>query len=95
MITSDVLIKPTISEISKLLYFTQCFFVMFSKFTNVRTCRVTAALLERFDGNNSLLLRSCFQDMLKKDPTCSDALAKLIKMHQNGTFILNHVCYMI
>jgi len=68
---------------------------MFSKFTNVRTCRVTAALLERFDGNNSLLLRSCFQDMLKKDPACSDALAKLIKIHQNGTFILNRVSYII
>lgn len=91
MISGNVLIKPTISEISKLLYLLIIFFVMFIKFTNVHIYRVRAALLERFDRNNTLLLLSCFEDILKKDPTCSDALAKLIKMHQNGTFILNHV----
>ncbi|KAK8469401.1 hypothetical protein PHAVU_005G068700 [Phaseolus vulgaris] len=59
--------------------------------SSVLPLRVRAALLERFDRNNSVMLFSCFENILKKDPTCSDALAKLIKMHQNGTFILNHV----
>ncbi|KAG4383148.1 hypothetical protein GLYMA_13G009900v4 [Glycine max] len=62
---------------------------------SVLPIRARAALLEHFDGNNSLLLRSCFEDMLKKDPTCSDALAKLIKMHQNGDYSLESLLEMI
>ncbi|KAL2589542.1 hypothetical protein GLYMA_13G272600v4 [Glycine max] len=62
---------------------------------SVLPIRVRAALLERFDRNNSPLLLSCFEDILKKDPTCSDALAKLIKMHQNGDYSLESLLEMI
>ncbi|GAU29662.1 hypothetical protein TSUD_53140 [Trifolium subterraneum] len=46
------------------------------------------ALLEHFDRNNSLLLSSCYEDILKKDPTCRDSIAKLIRMHQIGEYSL-------
>lgn len=64
------------------------------KVADVQNCRLRAVLLQRFDRNNSLLLHSCFEDILKKDPTCHDALAKLNKMHQNGTFILHNFIYL-
>ncbi|CAJ1958235.1 unnamed protein product [Sphenostylis stenocarpa] len=62
---------------------------------SVLPLRVRAALLERFDRNNSVMLLSCFENILKKDPTCSDALAKLIKMHQNGYYSLESLLEMI
>ncbi|TKY49144.1 hypothetical protein E2542_SST26570 [Spatholobus suberectus] len=62
---------------------------------SVLPIRVRAALLERFDRNNSLMLLSCFEDILKKDPTCGDALAKLIKMHQNGDYSVESLLEMI
>ncbi|XP_014498820.1 uncharacterized protein LOC106759939 [Vigna radiata var. radiata] len=61
---------------------------------SVLPLRVRAALLERFDRNNSGML-ICFENILKKDPTCSDALAKLIKMHQNGEYSLESMLEMI
>ncbi|ESW21412.1 hypothetical protein PHAVU_005G068700 [Phaseolus vulgaris] len=63
--------------------------------SSVLPLRVRAALLERFDRNNSVMLFSCFENILKKDPTCSDALAKLIKMHQNGEYSLESLLEMI
>ncbi|KAF3962200.1 hypothetical protein CMV_013258 [Castanea mollissima] len=30
-----------------------------------------------------VLLSTCFEDILKKDPTCSNSLTKLVRMHQN------------
>ncbi|KAK7335107.1 hypothetical protein VNO80_26878 [Phaseolus coccineus] len=62
---------------------------------SVLPLRVRAALLERFDRNNSVVLLSCLENILKKDPTCSDALAKLIKMHQNGEYRLDSLLEMI
>ncbi|XP_017424807.2 uncharacterized protein LOC108333857 [Vigna angularis] len=62
---------------------------------SVLPLRVRAALLERFDRNNSGMLLICFENILKKDPTCSDALAKLIKMHQNGEYSLESMLEMI
>lgn len=48
-------------------------------------CRAKTSLLEHFDGANNAKLSTSFEDILKKDPTCSHSLAKLISMHQNGT----------
>ncbi|XP_015899123.2 uncharacterized protein LOC107432494 isoform X1 [Ziziphus jujuba] len=48
--------------------------------------RLRARLLEHFDCNNSALLSTCFEDNLKKDPTCCYSLAKLVSMHQNGDY---------
>ncbi|KAI4322983.1 hypothetical protein L6164_022628 [Bauhinia variegata] len=57
--------------------------------------RLRAALLERFDPNNRLVLSRCFEDILKKDPTCHDSLAKLIRMYQNGDYSLESLLEMI
>ncbi|KAG5551300.1 hypothetical protein RHGRI_009648 [Rhododendron griersonianum] len=49
-------------------------------------CRAKTSLLEHFDGANNAKLSTSFEDILKKDPTCSHSLAKLISMHQNGDY---------
>nr|POE97725.1 hypothetical protein CFP56_71787 [Quercus suber] len=57
--------------------------------------RLRTSLLEHFDRNNSVLLATCFEDILKKDPTCSNSLAKLVRMHQNGDYWLESLLEMI
>lgn len=47
-------------------------------------CRLKASLLEHFNSNNHVNLSTCFEDALKKDPTCSYSLTRLLSMHQNG-----------
>ncbi|KAI8557826.1 hypothetical protein RHMOL_Rhmol04G0040700 [Rhododendron molle] len=51
-----------------------------------RYSRAKTSLLEHFDGANNAKLSTSFEDILKKDPTCSHSLAKLISMHQNGDY---------
>ncbi|XP_028803130.1 uncharacterized protein LOC114758266 [Neltuma alba] len=48
--------------------------------------RLKAILLEQFNSNDPLLLVSCFEDILEKDPTCSETLEKLVKMHDDGHY---------
>ncbi|CAN6555255.1 unnamed protein product [Malus baccata var. baccata] len=48
--------------------------------------RLRATLLEQFDRYNSALLSTCFEDVLKNDPTCYDSLAKLVQLHQNDEY---------
>lgn len=48
-------------------------------------CRLQASLLEHFDSGNYVKLCKCFEDILKKDPTCSDSLSRLVLMHRRGT----------
>ncbi|WJX68513.1 hypothetical protein P8452_52873 [Trifolium repens] len=62
---------------------------------SVLPIRLRAALLEHFDRNNSLLISSCYEDILKKDPTCRDSLAKLIRMHQIGEYSLESLLEII
>ncbi|KAL7143389.1 hypothetical protein ABFS83_08G187800 [Erythranthe nasuta] len=50
------------------------------------TLRLKAGLLEHFDSGNYIKLCICYEEILKKDPTCSDALAKLVLMHQLGEY---------
>ncbi|KAK4563662.1 hypothetical protein RGQ29_005990 [Quercus rubra] len=57
--------------------------------------RLRTSLLEHFDRNNCVLLSTCFEDILKKDPTCSNSLAKLVRMHQNGDYCLESLLEMI
>ncbi|KAJ4702691.1 TAF RNA polymerase I subunit A [Melia azedarach] len=57
--------------------------------------RLRASLLECFDRNNHGMLTNCFEDILKKDPTCSDSLAKLMHMHQNGYYSTESLVEMI
>ncbi|XP_061358213.1 uncharacterized protein LOC133302456 isoform X2 [Gastrolobium bilobum] len=62
---------------------------------SVLPIRLRAALLERFDRNKSLFLLSCYEDILKKDPTCCGSLTKLIRMHENGDYSLESLLEMI
>ncbi|XP_045801286.1 uncharacterized protein LOC123895116 [Trifolium pratense] len=62
---------------------------------SVLPIRLRAVLLEHFDRNNSLLISSCYEDILKKDPTCRDSLAKLIRMHQIGEYSLESLLEII
>ncbi|KAL7249633.1 hypothetical protein ACSBR1_011759 [Camellia fascicularis] len=48
--------------------------------------RAKASLLDHFDSANNVKLSTCFEDILKKDPTCSHSLAKLVNMHQKGDY---------
>lgn len=57
--------------------------------------RLRASLLGHIDRNNSFLLSTCFEDILKKDPTCCKSLAKLVRMHQNGDYGLESLLEMI
>lgn len=57
--------------------------------------RAKASLLEQFDGANNAKLSTCFEDILKKDPTCSHSLAKLISMQQNGDYSPQQLVEMI
>ncbi|XP_028755527.1 uncharacterized protein LOC114742677 [Neltuma alba] len=57
--------------------------------------RLKAILLERLKPNNSLLLASCFEDTLKKDRTCCESLAKLVKLHLNGHYNVESLVEMI
>ncbi|XP_059443414.1 uncharacterized protein LOC132175473 isoform X2 [Corylus avellana] len=41
--------------------------------------RLRATIFERFDHNNSVMLSACFEDSLKKDPTCCHSLGKLVR----------------
>ncbi|XP_030944135.1 uncharacterized protein LOC115968777 [Quercus lobata] len=65
------------------------------KSTTALPIRLRTSLLEHFDRNNSFLLSTCFEDILKKDPTCSNSLAKLVRMHQNGDYCLESLLEMI
>ncbi|CAI8593190.1 unnamed protein product [Vicia faba] len=62
---------------------------------SVLPIRLRVVLLEHFDRNNYLLIQSCYEDILKKDPTCCDSLAKLITMHQEGDYSLESLLEMM
>ncbi|KAL1350076.1 uncharacterized protein [Arachis hypogaea] len=66
-----------------------------SNSSSVLPVRLRAAFLECSDRNNSDLIVTCFEDMLKKDPQESYPLAKLIRMYQNGDYSLESLFEMI
>ncbi|XP_022847813.1 uncharacterized protein LOC111370370 [Olea europaea var. sylvestris] len=57
--------------------------------------RLKAALLEHFNGIYNVKLCTCFEDILKKDPTCSNSLARLVVMHQRGDYNTEKLAEMI
>ncbi|KAK8579248.1 hypothetical protein V6N12_069577 [Hibiscus sabdariffa] len=57
--------------------------------------RLRASLLEYFYSNDSAMLSNCFEEILKKDPTCCHSLGRLISMHQNGDYSLDSLVEMI
>ncbi|XP_030445975.2 uncharacterized protein LOC115668705 [Syzygium oleosum] len=48
--------------------------------------RVRAALLESFARENVVELSSCYEEILKRDPTCCHSVARLVTMHQSGDY---------
>ncbi|KAL8528561.1 hypothetical protein ACS0TY_006110 [Phlomoides rotata] len=57
--------------------------------------RLKACLLEHFDSGNYVKLCTCFEEILKKDPTCSDSLARLILLHRRGDYDTQNLMEMI
>lgn len=57
--------------------------------------RLRAKLLEHVDRRNNTVLFTCYEDMLKKDPTSSHSLAKLVTMHRNGEYSSESLVEMI
>ncbi|XP_073058267.1 uncharacterized protein [Primulina eburnea] len=57
--------------------------------------RLKTGLVEHFDGENYVKLCTCFEEILKKDPTCGDSLAKLILLHQRGEYDIQNLVEMI
>lgn len=52
----------------------------------VLALRAETSLLEHVDMGNYLKLSACYEDILKKDPTCGHSLAKLVTLHHRGEY---------
>ncbi|TYH74477.1 hypothetical protein ES332_D05G401800v1 [Gossypium tomentosum] len=69
------------------------------KFCNISNMpfpfRLRASLLEYFYSNDSVMLCNCFEEVLKRDPTCCHSLARLVSMHQKGDYSLESLVEMI
>ncbi|XP_076882541.1 uncharacterized protein LOC143531034 [Bidens hawaiensis] len=57
--------------------------------------RLKASLLEHFSKEDASKLCSCFEDTLRKDPTCSHSLSKLINLHHVGVYSRESLVEMI
>ncbi|KAL8087838.1 uncharacterized protein LOC141697523 [Apium graveolens] len=57
--------------------------------------RLKASLLEHFDSNNYNYLSTCFEDALKKDPTCTHSLTRLLCMHRQGDYSAEKLLEMV
>nr|GEW92619.1 hypothetical protein [Tanacetum cinerariifolium] len=57
--------------------------------------RLKATLLEHFSNEDATKLCICYEDTLKKDPTCSHSLAKLINLHHDGYYSVEKLVEMI
>ncbi|CAA3005991.1 Mitogen-activated protein kinase kinase 5 [Olea europaea subsp. europaea] len=57
--------------------------------------QLKAALVEHFDGVDYVKLSTCFEDIMRKDPTCNDSLVRLVFMHQHGYYDTEKLTEMI
>ncbi|KAJ0968367.1 hypothetical protein J5N97_025284 [Dioscorea zingiberensis] len=48
--------------------------------------RLKARLLDCFCSNQASLISSCYENVLKRDPTCNYSLERLIRMHKIGIY---------
>ncbi|GER53453.1 hypothetical protein STAS_30975 [Striga asiatica] len=62
---------------------------------SVLLLRLKASILEHFDSGNFVKIYTCYEDILKKDPACSDSLARLILMHSGGDYDTQSLVEMI
>lgn len=65
------------------------------KLDTILHLRLKAGLLEFFDRGNNVGLCTHFEEILKKDPTCSHSLAKLVNMHRFGIYSTEKLVEMI
>ncbi|KNA21834.1 hypothetical protein SOVF_039690 isoform A [Spinacia oleracea] len=63
--------------------------------SSVLSFRLKARLWECFDANNYDELFACFEDVMKKDPTCRRSLARLMALHQKGEYATERLVEMI
>ncbi|KAK4387110.1 hypothetical protein Sango_2581600 [Sesamum angolense] len=68
---------------------------LFHSSETVLQLRLKASLLEHFDSGNYVKLSTCFEDILKKDPTCNDSLARLVLMHRRGDYETENLVEML
>lgn len=47
--------------------------------------RLKARILESFQSNQVATICTCYEDSLRRDPTCNRSLQRLIKMHRIGS----------
>ncbi|XP_024979581.1 uncharacterized protein LOC112516649 [Cynara cardunculus var. scolymus] len=57
--------------------------------------RLKASLLDHFSHEDEIKLCNCFEDTLRKDPTCSHSVAKLISLHHDGYYSTEKLVEMI
>ncbi|XP_031503515.1 uncharacterized protein LOC116266434 [Nymphaea colorata] len=57
--------------------------------------RLRAYLLVHLRSKNLRQLSACHEDALRKDPTSSDSLIHLIKMHESGNYVMEKLIEMI
>ncbi|KNA16810.1 hypothetical protein SOVF_085840 isoform B, partial [Spinacia oleracea] len=63
--------------------------------SSILSFRLKARLWECFDANNYDELSACFEDVMKKDPTCRHSLARLMDLHQKGEYATERLVEMI
>ncbi|XP_057539215.1 uncharacterized protein LOC130817496 isoform X2 [Amaranthus tricolor] len=63
--------------------------------SSVLSSKLKAYSWEFFDPNNYNKLSLCFEDVLKKDPTCKHSLAKLLELHYKGVYETERLVEMI
>jgi hypothetical protein len=57
--------------------------------------RVKARILEIFYGNNYFDISTCYEEILKRDPTCNHSLSQLVNMHNDGSYSIEKLVEMI
>ncbi|EPS64923.1 hypothetical protein M569_09860 [Genlisea aurea] len=57
--------------------------------------RIKASLLELFDSSDSAKRIACFEEMLKKKPSCSYSVERLIHLHRQGEYEVTELMKMI
>ncbi|XP_023771320.1 uncharacterized protein LOC111919979 isoform X1 [Lactuca sativa] len=57
--------------------------------------RLKASLQEHFSNEDATKLSACFEETLKKDPTCSHSISKLISFHHDGFYNTENLVEMI
>ncbi|XP_021773764.1 uncharacterized protein LOC110737736 isoform X1 [Chenopodium quinoa] len=61
----------------------------------VLSFRLKARLCECFDVNNYDELSACFEDVMKRDPTCRHSLARLLDLNKKGEYVPERLVEMI